>query len=542
MSLRTLRSTLPALACWLAGMLAAHHPILLSGFRRMQTQPLDTRFINYILEHGWRWLLRAPGHERFWDPAFYYPAPNTAAYSEVMLGVAPFYWIWRAIGLAPDTSLQCWMLTLSTLNFWAAYAFLRRALRVDGVPAAVGAFVFAFGGARLSQLHHQQLLAQFYMIGALYACVRLFEVRADLAPRRARHGWIALFAVSGVAQLYASFYQGWFLGFALIIAMLAALVSPELRARLLVVLRRDSVALLVACVLGALAVLPLGVHDLAAAREVGMRTFDGVAWMLPRPHSWLYMGWDSWLYDRLASLDGVRNLPAEHEQRLGLGLVTSIVVIASLWRERHRPLVRLLGVVAVAIVGLTTIIGGHYTLWRAVFELVPGARAIRAVARIGLLLLLPAAVGVALFLQRARTTARPWAIAAAALVIMLEQGKTIYSYDKLVARQEVARLVALIPERCDAFFFSPRFGRRIPWNYQVDAMWAQLDRGVPTINGYSGSPPPGWTFRDLRIRTPEHERQLSAALDAWAARWGLDRARLCWISPDVTSAENGGRT
>src|SRR3712207_8932410 len=41
----------------------------------------------------------APGYERFWDPAFYYPAPNAAAYSEVMLGVAPFYWAWRAVGL-----------------------------------------------------------------------------------------------------------------------------------------------------------------------------------------------------------------------------------------------------------------------------------------------------------------------------------------------------------------------------------------------------------------------------------------------------------
>jgi hypothetical protein len=408
----------------------------------------------------------------------------------------------------------------------------------------VGAFLFAFGGARLSQLHHQQLLGQFYTIGALYACVRVLEPGADTTPRRERVGWIALFSASVVAQLYASFYHGWFLAFALTLAALAALAHRPYRARLGAVMRRDWRLLLPALAISALAVAPLAVHYLAAAREVGLRTFDGVAWMLPRPQSWLYMGWDNWLYDGLASFDAVRALPAEHEQRLGLGLVTSLVMIGGLWHERHRPMARLLALVALAVVALATVLPGDVTLWRGVFEVVPGARAIRAVARIGLLLLVPAAIGAALFLQRmsAATMRRRWAVVLVVLVMMAEQGKTLYSYDKHVARREVARLAAMIPAQCDAFLFSPRFGRRMAWNYQVDAMWAQLERGVPTINGYSGNPPPGWAFSDLRLRTPEHERDLSTALDVWTARWGMDRARVCWISPDVTRAESEERT
>ena len=58
----------------LVGLLAAHHPMLFSGFQRVQTDPVDSRFVNYVLEHGARWLSASPGHESFWSPPFFFPA------------------------------------------------------------------------------------------------------------------------------------------------------------------------------------------------------------------------------------------------------------------------------------------------------------------------------------------------------------------------------------------------------------------------------------------------------------------------------------
>ena len=38
------------------GLVMAHHPMLFSGFRRIQTDLRDTRLIHYLLEHGYLWV------------------------------------------------------------------------------------------------------------------------------------------------------------------------------------------------------------------------------------------------------------------------------------------------------------------------------------------------------------------------------------------------------------------------------------------------------------------------------------------------------
>ena len=82
-----------------AGVLMAHSPMILSGFRRLQIDLGDSRLIHYLLEHGYLWIRGAPGHREFWNPPFFYPAPNAAAYTDLFLTVGPPYWIYRAAGI-----------------------------------------------------------------------------------------------------------------------------------------------------------------------------------------------------------------------------------------------------------------------------------------------------------------------------------------------------------------------------------------------------------------------------------------------------------
>ena len=72
-----------------AGMLTVFHPTIFSGFALVQTDPGDTRFNNYILEHGFLWISGDPLHTRFCDPPMFYPAKNTAAFSDILLGGRP---------------------------------------------------------------------------------------------------------------------------------------------------------------------------------------------------------------------------------------------------------------------------------------------------------------------------------------------------------------------------------------------------------------------------------------------------------------------
>ena len=104
---RRLNTLLPAACDWIIGMLLAFHPMILSRLALMQGDWSDTRFNNYTLEHGFRWLTNTPGHEHFWSPPMFYPATNTAAYSDLLLGVAPLYWPWRIVGLAPIRHSSC---------------------------------------------------------------------------------------------------------------------------------------------------------------------------------------------------------------------------------------------------------------------------------------------------------------------------------------------------------------------------------------------------------------------------------------------------
>lgn len=544
-------AVLATLAAWIVGMLLQFHPMLLSGLRRMQSDWGDTRLNNYILEHGFRWLLGFPGHERFWSPPVFYPAPNTAAYSDVLLGVAPFYWPWRIFGFAPDTAFQLWLLTIATLNFAAAFLLLARGFRCRPIASAIGAMLLSFASVRTAQVMHAQLIAHFYIAIAILAVLEIFspepELRAGVTMVERRTVWVFALAGALVAQIYSSFYYGWYLIFALAIAALWAIVIPDSRRRFSLAVRANVGALAGAALASALALAPLLQHYLQAERQVGTRSYAVVETMLPRMQSWAYMGPSSWLYGWLAARDSFHNLPMEHEQRLGLGIVTIVCAAIGLWMARRRRDVQLAVIVPLTMVFLATEWPGGVSLWHAIYLYVPGAGAIRAVSRIGVVLVLPAALGVALLLDdlaraprippsRAALTLRRRDRMRRALVtvtliaaIVAEQVQEPRWYDKSEGRARVARVANGIGAGCQAFLYTTIDGADDPWNYHADAMWASMERDVPTINGYSGNQPPNWNFYDIRVHTPSTDSAVSDSVARWAAQWRLDRSRICRV-------------
>ncbi|HEY2898118.1 MAG TPA: hypothetical protein VGJ12_13345, partial [Gemmatimonadaceae bacterium] len=486
-----------AIAAWVVGMLLQFHPMLLSGLRRIQSDWGDTRLNNYILEHGYRWLLGFPGHERFWSPPVFYPAPNTGAYSDVLLGVAPFYWPWRLAGFAPDTAFQLWLLTLATLNFLSALLLFSRGFRCRPIASAVGAMLLSFAAVRTAQVMHAQLLPFFYIALAILAVLEIFtpepELRASAMVVERRTAWVFLLAAAVVAQLYSSFYYGWYLIFALAIAALWAIVVPGTRRRALLTARANLVALAGCAVASALVLAPLLTHYLQAEREVGTRSFLVIESMLPRLQSWAYLGPGSWLYGWLAERASFHDLPMEHEQRLGLGIVTTVCAAAGLWIARRRRDVQFAVIVPLIMAILATEWPGGFIPWRAIYLVVPGASALRAVSRIGVALLLPAALGVALLVE---TLARPQRIppsrAALALkrrdrrtrtlilvtliaAIVAEQVQRAPSYDKSDGRARIARVANGVGTGCQAFLYTTIGGADDPWNYHTDAMWASME-------------------------------------------------------------------
>jgi hypothetical protein len=520
----------PVLFC-VGGLVLAHHPMVLTGFRSIQNDPGDTRYIHLMLEHAYRWATFQPGHEALWSPAFFYPAQNSGAYADMPVSAMPFYAPWRLVGFAPDTSFQLWLLLTGAVNFAVAFVLFNRSFKLGPLGSSAGAGLFAFGASRVNQTMHPQLFPAMWTALCVLAISRLFSDDAvEQTPRR-RRVWIWVAGLSVAAQFWAGFYLAWFLVFSLAIAGVVALALPGSRRAAFAMVKAYPVTLLAAAVASALVLLPMAQHYLEAAKDVGMRTYGEALTMIPGPLSWLDMGPASWAYAWLWKVEAVRTIPMEHEQRIGFGLVTTALGLVGLfWCGRKHAAIRLLALTGLGMFLLSTHFGG-FTLWKWVFEYFPGAKAVRGVSRIGLAVLLPMGLGLAVFVSWLSSKGRA-AFAGAlalALVAMAEQGETTPSFDKQQAREDVAAIAAAIPAGCKAFLFSPVQGYGPYWKYQLDAMWASMQSGVPTLNGYSGNNPPYWPFADTNIHSEGDEYRVAAAAKDWVARRQLNPSTLCWV-------------
>jgi hypothetical protein len=520
----SLRRLLPPVLALAAGLLTALWPLVESGFAEIPGGR-DAQLVGYSLEHSYRFLIRDELHRDFWDPPIFYPARNVAAYTDTVLSLAPFYWPWRLFGLAPDSAFQVWLLSMWVLDFLAFFVYLRRIFGLGSTAAAAGAFLFAFGSSRVANTVHPQLVPAFYLVAALYALHRVFD--ADLARRR-RQGWVLAFVLALVLQVWGAVYPAFFFAFVCGLALLVALAWRAARAALVSTLRATWPAWIASGLLAAMLTAPLVQRYRLTAATHGGRPWVRVQSFQPRWYSWLLMGtrhrvW-GFVYDA-EPLAGRRSLHYPTHAN-GLGLVALTVVAIGFYRNRRRPAVRLMVAASALAILATTSYPGGFTVWRFFYEHLPGAAAIRAVGRIGMLLLIPAGLGAGLFLDGMRYDRRrsQWLAAAILLLLAVEQAHDPDAYDKLAARRRAGAIAAAVEPGCRSFFVRTTVRQS---SIHEDAMWASLLAGVPTVNGRYGNFPRGYRLYDEAFP----RRALKAAEDAGPlADWLGDN---CLAAEDV---------
>jgi len=533
------------LALCLSGtLLLVHHPMLLSGLARVQTDPGDTRLNNYFLEHSYLWLKQVKYHESFWDPPFYYPHRNAAAYSDLLVGLAPLYWPWRMAGVAPDTAFQLWMLAVTAGNLLAFFFFLRVCFQVVFLPASLAAVFFASANSLVAQICHQQLLSEVYVIGALAAVFLMFKPKpAGENGFLEQKQWLpaGMFFGCLTLQFYSGFYYGFFVLLLVVAATLGALVSRKGRARFFRVCRTNVLPFALCGALSVSAMVPWLMHYLAAAREVGPRSFGTVWLMSPRIQSWFYNGPENWLYGWSTSIDCFRKLPMETEHRLGIGAVTPLVCLVGLWLRRRTWGIRSMIILSLLVVVTVTwwkLPGvwweiGIPPLWKFLYETVPGANAIRSIIRAGILLIIPAAIGFAFLLEHLFSQERRgfrYIGVAVAVFCLIEQFSLTGSYDKQTIRDNVARIAQMIKPDCKMFVYTRTgTGAPTPCVMNLDAMWAGLAAEKPAVNGWGGNGPPQW-FLDKALDHVSVAEEIDCAVHAWAERYGLNTRDIQWIN------------
>lgn len=452
----------------------------------------DARFNSYLLEHFYRWLL---GHDHgFWTADFFYPFPLTVAFSDNYLGNGIIYALFRALGLGRIDAFRLWFVAGYIVNFAAAdYALTR--LGFSRIAAAVGAFLFTFGLPMNSQEYHAQLVYRFGVpLTVLY--LEEFRRRGELQMLAWATFWVTW-------QFYCSIYIGYFL-----CLLLAALLAGHLlcgeRFRLTQRWQEASWPqrkrfIVIMAILAMLLVI-LYAPYVEASHLYGLRRpWSETSEMLPRPASFLLTHfsrlWPAswWLFD---------SLPMQQEQAMFIGAAPFLIVgIAAALRASGRAaldqLVAPAALSILAIVLLTLCVHG-VSLYRSIAWL-PGANAIRAVARIIVVLLFPCALLVAASLDAIRSALLPaWLRHAtrAILIVLLVLEASYVSHYTSTAREWRARMTAItaqlpsvLPQN-PILLIGPGPDPAKSWRHEMDAMMFAQDRGWRTLNGYSGNQPP----------------------------------------------------
>ena len=327
--------------------------------------------------------------------------------------------------------------------------------------------------------------------------------------------------------------------FALVIAASASRGRASLRSLLSFSSRQRLPEILLCAGVFILTVVPFLVFEVPERRIFGGRSWEQAASMLltiPGLRNVfdenLIFGW----------MRGWLNLPSSHELQVGWippAAALFIFAFCQLFsvcirsgRAGRALCPRISAIIAVTAAAVLMTLSGTktqsgFSLWRIAYDFIPGADAMRAVSRIHVFLVFPAAIAAAWGAQRlitlsgSRRLLRAGTASAlfAAVVLSSIWTKGVQSlWTEDWDRGETESFLAP-PAYCSAIILEDSGRRRhyrYPWEYQL-ASWSAANRfNLPTISGYSGQFPKSWQMEQLVGSA------IAPAADHWTDLNGLD--------------------
>jgi hypothetical protein len=451
----------------------------------------DARFNGVVLEHFHRWLM---GQEHsLLSPPYFHPMPGAATFSDNHWGTAWIYALFRVLGADRYQAFDLWYLTGFVANFVVSHLVFRR-MRFSPLASAVAAFAFTFAMPVISRHGHAQLTYRFLVPVGLLLWQRCLE--------DGRWRWFAALAGVVALQLYMSIYLAYFLVLLLAAWTLADMLidwkwprpwlSHWLAQRRHSSRRERWLAVLVIIVAGA-AMAVLMYPYLHYARLYGFsRGLGEISTLTPRPQSYLLADM-SRIWGGLSGHLGHR-IPERQEHQLFFGV--GILSLALVGAVRARTRTAKLAMVSLLLLFALTLTFGRYSLYLAV-GLVPGLGAVRAVARIALVMVLPLALLAAMALDTVPRGRWALSLLVAALVVMMGVESATYQTSRFTREDAEARLVALrqqlpVDLPAGAVLFNPLHADTPFYVSELDGVVLAQELGRPTLNGYSGNYAPGY--------------------------------------------------
>ena len=520
-----------------------HYTQFSSGFDLFFTNRGDPRFVAYVIEHWYQWF---GGRSRLLSPGFFFPAEGTLGYSEALLAYALPYSVLRAAGMNVFPALSAVVIAFTAFSFVSCYVLLHKVLKFHFLAASAGAAFFAFNNPKFTQIGHLQLQTTLLLPVFLSIIVVVARRHETLGVMRASV-LLGMAAVLINLQLLTSFYIAWFFILWCLSYVAVALCFARTRFLLFAFVRRLWAALVASGVVFALGCIPFFIIYLPVIRATKWQPYTVALEMTPEFGHLAFTGPSNRIWGDLAGWM-MRTYPLTyhhvywHELQIGFGLIPTmtwlaliVVAIGLLLKSVKEPAAaRRVGGAAtirqdssasdflgVAIITTTLfyLVGmkyaGGYSPWHLVYDYVPGAKAIRAVARYVLVLALPMSIGFAFLIHHAlrRIAAigsrgvRIVVGVALLTIVTLGIAEQLGSNEGFSVSEEEAflsRLAKRLPNECATFYMALNSDARevnadyALAEYHLDAMLVAQQRGIPTLNGYSGNFPTGWTLFQMR--------------------------------------------
>lgn len=488
----------------------------------MPGELVDGRFNNYILEHGYQYFTNKG--MPYWNAPFFFPEKDVISYSDNLFGALPIYVFCRMV-VDRETAFQLWYLILIAFNFIGAYYAIRK-LKVSVYASSVGAFIYAFSLLLMIQTAHIQLLPRFV---APFAIVSFY---LWLQGNGNKYFYISVFLL--VYQFYCGIYIGYFLMYVLIAMVCIYLVRERNVTVIFQLFNSKANFLRTSAFLFLVISLFAGLFYHYYLRSIdgdGYPSMDVLKGFTPRLWSYIFSVDRSIMWGWLDSVVKKGFNPpgfSSGESHLFIGIIPLVLVVASFIMYRKDSGIRFFLITLIVIFILTLTVFG-FSLYPYVASLIPGARAIRVVARYLVIAVFLYSVVSAFFLDRFLSNSNKYTILVIiVLPILLVMDNIQFAKEHGPQKRNFQKRSKLIVEKYnkqknknpDAKAFAYVFNldsvpnedlkKRMTAQMHVDAMMASQLIGLPCVNGYSAKAPPDYMDYFLK----PNEKQISAWLNS----------------------------
>jgi hypothetical protein len=245
------------------------YPLAILGFdlSYMPGDLGDARFINYVLEHGYQFIIG--NRESFYDAPFFFPEKNVLALSDNMVGHLPIYSFFRIIRFSREDSLQLWWLSVFALNYFISF-FCFYKYSNNFLAAVLTAYLFTFSILNLAQFNYLQINARFLLP------VMLLYYLKWLSTNNARN--LNVFLIVFFIQLLLGLYYAVFIvAFVLIISLVHVFLTKSFNpfTDLFLNLKKNKFTLLILFIVTVLSILYI-LPYMEVAKNHGVRKYSDI--------------------------------------------------------------------------------------------------------------------------------------------------------------------------------------------------------------------------------------------------------------------------